>query len=139
MRQKDKRHEIKCHHKGPLCRINEPAKPINIKQHYDRIACVFQGGGALGAYQVGAFRAIHEKGYHPNFLAGVSIGAINSSIIAGNPVDQQIEKLMTFWNTIVPNLWTDSLFQHEMPDYIHHMHNRIGALHSVFFGPGRFF
>ena len=72
------------YYKDALCTINKPCHTAPEKQIYKRIACVFQGGGALGAYQVGAFRAIHERGYEPNYLAGVSIGAINSAIIAGN-------------------------------------------------------
>ena len=59
--------------KGSFCHINKPEPATNQKQIYDRIACVFQGGGALGAFQVGSYRAIHERGYVPNYLAGVSI------------------------------------------------------------------
>ena len=59
--------------KKALGLINIPAKTTDSNQSYERIACVFQGGGALGAYQVGAFRAILERGYRPNFIAGVSM------------------------------------------------------------------
>jgi NTE family protein len=128
------------HHKNPLCRINEPTSHIkNSKQSYERIACVFQGGGALGAYQVGAFTAIHEKGYYPNFLAGVSIGAINSAIIAGNPRNKQIEKLNLFWDSIVPKLWSDGLQGGETNNLFHHLQNQMGALHSLFHGLEGFF
>ena len=51
----------------------------------DRIALVLQGGGALGAYQAGVYQAMHEAGVEPDWISGVSIGAINSAIIAGNP------------------------------------------------------
>jgi NTE family protein len=61
-------------HKEPLESLNKPEKSVGGKQSYERVACVFQGGGALSAYQVGAFRAIHEKGYRLIFFAGVSIG-----------------------------------------------------------------
>lgn len=126
--------------KRPLSRINKPSIPIkNSTQTYQRIACVFQGGGALGAYQVGAFRAIREKGYIPDFLAGVSIGSINSAIIAGNPPNKQIEKLNTFWDDIVPKIWTDVLYNGEIPNSLHHLHNQMGALHTVFFGLDGFF
>ena len=50
----------------------------------DRIF-VFQGGGALGAYQAGAYEALHENEVEPDWLAGISIGAINAAIIAGSP------------------------------------------------------
>ena len=53
----------------------------------------FQGGGALGAYQAGVYQAMHEAGVEPDWVSGVSIGAINSAIIAGNPRDERIEKL----------------------------------------------
>lgn len=123
----------------PLGHLNEPAPSLPEKQNYKRIACVFQGGGALGAYQVGAFRAIHEHGYTPNYLAGVSIGAINSSIIAGNPREKQIEKLMEFWNIIVPDLWTDDLQPLNQIDFFRHFQNRLGSLQSLFFGLNGFF
>ncbi|KTD08494.1 patatin-like phospholipase family protein [Legionella jamestowniensis] len=126
-------------HKDALGLINKPEKTKNTKQTYDRIACVFQGGGALGAYQVGAFRAIHERGYRPNFVAGVSIGAINSSIIAGNPPDKQVERLFEFWDTIAPKLWLDFQINYDAFDWTHHLHNRLGALYAVFFGLDGFF
>src|SRR5262245_66615188 len=60
-----------------------------------RIALVFQGGGALGAYQAGVYEALHEAGVEPDWVCGVSIGAINSAIIAGNPPEKRLEKLRT--------------------------------------------
>ena len=134
-----KKEKVSSHHKSPLCRINKPQKTSNAKQTYDRIACVFQGGGALGAYQVGAFRAIHEKGYKPNYFAGVSIGAINSAIIAGNPRNKQIEKLMTFWETVIPKLWSDPFIVDEELDFARHIHNHLGSLHAVMYGLEGFF
>jgi biotin carboxyl carrier protein len=59
----------------------------------DRIALVLQGGGALGAYQVGVYQALHEAGIEPDWVCGVSIGAINSAIIAGNPPERRVERL----------------------------------------------
>ena len=120
--------------KTPLGLINQPHQSTQEKQAYKRIACVFQGGGALGAYQVGAYRAIHERGYIPNYLSGVSIGAINSAIIAGNAREHQLEKLMEFWDTIVPKLWSDPLSHYSYLDPIRHLQNRLGSLHSLFFG-----
>ncbi|CDZ77711.1 Patatin [Legionella massiliensis] len=131
-------HRKSKHQKEALGHINKPAEALSSKQTYDRIACVFQGGGALGAYQVGAFRAIHERGYHPNFLAGVSIGAINSSIIAGNPRNKQIEKLNEFWDTIAPKLLGDPIDFNSF-DFAHHLHNQWGALQCLFFGLDGFF
>jgi NTE family protein len=66
----------------------------------DRIALVLQGGGALGAYQAGVYQAMHEAGVEPDWVSGVSIGAINSAIIAGNPPKHRLRQLQTFWETI---------------------------------------
>ncbi len=66
----------------------------------DRVALVLQGGGALGAYQAGVYQALHEENIEPDWLSGVSIGAINSAIIAGNPPHQRLDKLRAFWERI---------------------------------------
>ena len=66
----------------------------------DRIALVLQGGGALGAYQVGVYQALHEAGIEPDWVCGVSIGAINSAIVAGNPPERRLERLQIFWERI---------------------------------------
>lgn len=129
----------KRHYKNAICLINQPSKRINAKQGYERIACVFQGGGALGAYQVGAYRAIHEHGYDPNYLSGVSIGAINAAIIAGNPYEKRLEKLQEFWDSITPKVWSETLNWWDKYDLTHHLRNRIGSLYSVFFGLEGFF
>jgi NTE family protein len=64
---------------------------------FERIALLLQGGGALGAYQAGVYEALAEAGLHPDWVAGISIGAINSALIAGNPPEQRVEKLRRFW------------------------------------------
>src|SRR3979411_2456164 len=66
----------------------------------DRIALVLQGGGALGAYQIGVYQALHEAGLEPNWVCGVSIGGINSAIIPGTPPEERLEKLRIFWERI---------------------------------------
>lgn len=66
----------------------------------DQIALVLQGGGALGAYQAGVYEALHEADIEPDWVSGVSIGAINSSIIAGNPRERRMERLRTFWERV---------------------------------------
>jgi NTE family protein len=65
-----------------------------------RVALVLQGGGALGAYQVGVYQAMHEAKIEPDWVSGVSIGAINSAIIAGNPPEKRLERLGEFWDRI---------------------------------------
>ncbi len=67
---------------------------------YPAVAVVLQGGGALGAYQCGVYEALNDAGIRPNWYAGISIGAINAAIIAGNAPEDRIDKLRDFWNTI---------------------------------------
>jgi NTE family protein len=61
---------------------------------------LLQGGGALGAYQAGVYEALLEYGIKPTWLAGISIGAINCAIIAGNPVERRVERLRAFWELV---------------------------------------
>jgi NTE family protein len=61
---------------------------------------VLQGGGALGAYQVGVYEALDEAGIAPQWLIGTSIGAINASLIAGSAPGQRLEKLCEFWSRV---------------------------------------
>src|SRR5271170_7830130 len=65
-----------------------------------QIVLVLQGGGALGAYQAGVFQALSEAGVEPDWIAGISIGAFNSAIIAGNPPETRVEKLRQFWESV---------------------------------------
>ena len=62
-----------------------------------QVVLVLQGGGALGAYQVGVYQALHEAGIEPDWIIGTSIGAINASIIAGNKPQDRLDKLEEFW------------------------------------------
>jgi NTE family protein len=68
--------------------------------HYDVTALVLQGGGALGAYQAGVYQGLHEAGIRPNWLAGISIGALNAAVIAGASESERVERLREFWETI---------------------------------------
>jgi NTE family protein len=62
-----------------------------------QVVLVFQGGGALGAYQGGVYQALHEAGIEPDWVIGTSIGAINAAIIAGNEPSRRLERLREFW------------------------------------------
>ena len=64
------------------------------------VALVLQGGGALGAYQVGTYKAMTELGQEPNVVAGISIGAINGAIIAGNTPANRLKRLLAFWEKV---------------------------------------
>ncbi len=61
---------------------------------------VLQGGGALGAYQAGAFEALFASGRRTDWVAGVSIGAFNAALIAGNPPERRVERLRAFWDLV---------------------------------------
>jgi NTE family protein len=71
-------------------------KPL-AKSEQGQIVLVLQGGGALGSYQAGVYQALHEAGIEPDWIIGTSIGAINASLIAGNPRHQRLDALKTFW------------------------------------------
>ena len=75
------------------------------KRHlpFECVALVLQGGGALGAYQAGVYEALAEAKINPDWVAGVSIGAINSAIIAGNEPAERVAKLRAFWQEITAN------------------------------------
>ena len=70
----------------------------------ERVVLVLQGGGALGAYQAGAYDALCEAGQTPDWVAGISIGAINAAIIAGNRPDDRHVRLRTFWERVSSQL-----------------------------------
>ncbi len=67
---------------------------------FECVALVLQGGGALGAYQAGVFEGLTEAGIECDWAAGISIGAINAALIAGNEPSQRVERLREFWNTV---------------------------------------
>jgi NTE family protein len=82
---------------------------VQVQQHvvttqrhlsFECVALVLQGGGALGAYQAGVYEALAEAGIHPDWIAGISIGAINAAIIAGNPPKSRVDQLREFWTHV---------------------------------------
>ena len=102
----------------------------------DGIGLILQGGGALGAYQAGVYQALHEAGLEPDWVAGVSIGAINAAIIAGNEPAQRLEKLEKFWLDITASdpftLWPEG-------DAPRMWRNMLSALNGILFGQPGFF
>ena len=73
-------------------RLPEPRTPQPRwrPERCDCLALVLQGGGALGAYQAGVYQSLHEAGLEPDWVTGVSIGAINAAIIAGNAPERRL-------------------------------------------------
>lgn len=113
------------------------------KADFDNIALLLQGGGALGAYQAGVFEALYEAGHKPDWVAGISIGAINASIIAGNAPQKRVDKLREFWLAVtIDNLpyappVLKSLLTRDNTD--HQMLNAISAIRTIFSGIPGFF
>jgi NTE family protein len=101
---------------------------------YDKkVALVLQGGGVLGSYQAGVYEALSTSQYLPDWVAGVSIGAINAAIIAGNAPQKRVERLKGFWEEITApsSLWP-VLSSVKTGD-----HRRTSSLNALMFGqPG---
>jgi NTE family protein len=73
--------------------------PVRTPANAQRVL-VLQGGGALGSYQAGAFQALCHAGFEPEWIAGISIGAINAAIIAGNDPEKRVPRLKEFWEMV---------------------------------------
>jgi NTE family protein len=107
-----------------------------IAANYERVALVLQGGGALGAYQAGVYEALAEARCEPNWISGVSIGAINSALIAGNPPDKRLAALETFWNTVSGRkIWLAT----PEGDFFRDLRNQTSAFMTMMLGQPGFF
>jgi NTE family protein len=82
----------------PSAAVAEAPKPCATA--FESIALLLQGGGALGAYQAGVYERMHEAGIEPTWVAGISIGAINCAIIAGNAPEDRVARLREFWEGV---------------------------------------
>ncbi len=87
---------VKPQHKKAVekTRAAAPAVP------FECIALLLQGGGALGSYQAGVYQALAEHNLEPDWIAGISIGAVNAAIIAGNKPEDRVARLREFWQTV---------------------------------------
>ncbi len=108
------------------------------KPHYKYIACTFQGGGALGAYQAGVLHALDDANYFPNWFIGTSIGAINAAIAAGNPEHLRVEKMYAFWDSIITPA-SKSLTSFYEDTSFRKLEHWLSAHSAVFFGQPGFF
>jgi NTE family protein len=107
---------------------------------FEQIALLLQGGGALGAYQAGVYEALAEADLHPDWVAGISIGAINSAIIAGNPPKGRVDALRAFWHTVSASpLGIPSFRNIQFDDTQHLLINQGRAWNTLFFGAPHFF
>jgi NTE family protein len=108
---------------------------------FERIALLLQGGGALGAYQGGVYQALAEADLHPDWVAGISIGATNAALIAGNPPERRVERLRSFWETVTrPPLGVPTLSSVEIKnDMVRQMINQWRAMGALLWGAPGFF
>jgi NTE family protein len=117
--------------------MNKKSPARMSESEYDKqIALVLQGGGALGAYQAGVYEPMAERGYQPDWVAGISIGAINSAIIARNEPENRVARLREFWDQVSsPSAsWLD------LPhDAWRDMMRRLSAMSALMFGQPGFF
>jgi NTE family protein len=110
---------------------------------FEQIALVLQGGGALGAYQAGVYDALAEAGLQPDWVAGISIGAINTAIIAGNAPHDRVDKLRAFWEGVTSQFWprigseTDPFVA--AGDVLRSYMNQFSAVFALAAGAGTFF
>src|ERR1700693_675725 len=114
------------------------AKPHRVKEHppFERITLLLQGGGALGSYQGGGYQALAEANLQPEWVAGISIGAVNAALIAGNSPETRVEKLREFWEAVsTPPLGVPHLAPVDIKDdAIHRVINQTRALGIMMFG-----
>ena len=84
----------------PAPDVARPSPHGGAPRHLGQRVLVLQGGGALGAYQVGVYQALHEAGIEPDWVVGTSIGAINASLIAGGEPADRMDRLEEFWSRV---------------------------------------
>jgi NTE family protein len=103
---------------------------------HDRTVLVLQGGGALGAYQAGVYEGMAEEGIAPDWVTGVSIGAINGALIAGNPAETRLDRLRDFWDRVSSRIPGIAFAQW---DPVRIEVNRLSAAAAAAFGVAGFF
>jgi NTE family protein len=115
----------------------------NHRLPFECVALLLQGGGALGAYQGGVYEALAEADIHPNWIAGISIGAINAAIIAGNPPNSRVDRLREFWMQVTSSApwdWSRNPFVDlARGDNARNLLNQTSASLAAAFGAAGFF
>ena len=115
--------------------IEDQAPAMDALRNAKRVL-VLQGGGALGSYQAGIYQAMDRHAMWPDWVAGISIGAINAAIIAGNPPERRVERLRAFWENASSGLVSAPLFQE---DSTRSWFNQLNAGFVTMFGAPGFF
>ncbi len=107
-----------------------------MKRGFDHNILLLQGGGALGAYQAGAYEGLVEAGIAPDWVVGISIGGINAALIAGNPPGRRVERLREFWERVSAHV---PLIPHPIFDPVRPLLNQVSSSASLMFGVPDFF
>src|SRR5437868_4694761 len=119
------------------------SEPTNsrVRPDFERIALLLQGGGALGSYQAGVYQALAEANLHPDWVAGISIGAINSALIAGNSPDKRVRRLREFWEAVTtPPFGIPDMQWFELKgEFAHSVVNQARSLGALLGGAPDFF
>ena len=102
----------------------------------EQTVLVLQGGGGLGAYQAGVYQALADNGHAPDWISGMSIGAINAALIAGNPPERRIERLREFWEMVSSRLLAEPVMPGEQA---RSLFNEASASFAALFGLPGFF
>lgn len=126
--------------------MTDKKKSTQKKSHlpFEQVALLLQGGGALGSYQGGVYQALDEANICPDWVAGVSIGSINSAIIVGNPPEKRVKALRAFWEEIsrpFPGPFGVPLYASgfDLPSVMHAAVNRARAFGILLLGAPGFF
>src|SRR6202048_3525102 len=118
------------------------AKQFRVERsRFEQTVLLLQGGGALGSYQAGVYEALAEANLHPDWRAGIAIGAVNAALIAGNSPESRVEKLREFWEAVsTPPLGVPYLKSIEIADeFSRRFVNQTRALGILLFGAPHFF
>jgi NTE family protein len=118
-----------------------PKHVHRVNARFEQTVLVLQGGGALGSYQAGVYQALAESNLHLDWVAGISIGAINSALIAGNPPEKRVERLREFWEAVSTSPLGLPYFPSLVipDDTTHSLLNKTRALGILLFGAPDFF
>jgi NTE family protein len=120
----------------PRTQDRDPVGPTTGFLAHDRRILLLQGGGALGAYHAGVYEGLVAAGFAPDWVVGISIGAINAALIVGNPPERRTERLREFWGRVsarAPFVLPAGM------DFARPVMNRMAAASAMFFGIPGFF
>jgi NTE family protein len=120
--------------------MDERKAPARLASYDKKVALVLQGGGALGSYQAGVYEALSTSEYLPDWVAGISIGAINAAIIAGTSPENRVEHLQAFWELVTaPSSPWSALASTILASTIMGDHCRASSFNALMFGQSGFF